>query len=119
MVSSPPFFFFCAWHTLAYACMYAGTAEVPQDPSNPSRLSKKSLLKVIHRYHTDRNSSYGEEWLVLCEEVTSLPVLLMPLWLTYCFQDLEGAHCEVQHHERGRVERCAFHLLVFFYLMYS
>jgi len=47
-----------------------GVTQMEPGLLNASHMSKKQLLKVIQRYHTDRNSSYGEEWLVLCEEIS-------------------------------------------------
>jgi len=31
---------------------------------------KKVYLKVIQRYHTDKNGSFGEEWMVMSEEIS-------------------------------------------------
>lgn len=33
-------------------------------------LSRAEHLKIIARYHTDKNSKFGEEWLVMCEEIS-------------------------------------------------
>jgi hypothetical protein len=48
-----------------------GPAEPPSDPEDPNTLSKKHLLKVIQRYHSDKNMTWGDEWRVLSEEVSN------------------------------------------------
>ncbi|KIM28747.1 hypothetical protein M408DRAFT_69128 [Serendipita vermifera MAFF 305830] len=47
-----------------------GPAEPPSDPENPNSLSKKHLLKVIQRYHGDKNLAWGDEWRVMSEEIS-------------------------------------------------
>jgi hypothetical protein len=47
-----------------------GPTEPPTDPEDPKTLSKKHLLKVIQRYHGDKNMTWGDEWRVLSEEVS-------------------------------------------------
>jgi hypothetical protein len=59
---------------------HKGAPEPPQEPLNPSHFSNKHLLKVIQRYHTDRNSSFGEEWLVLSEEVRQFSTALQVVY---------------------------------------
>jgi hypothetical protein len=49
-----------------------GPAEPPTDPGDPRTLSKKHLLKVIQRYHSDKNMTWGDEWRVLSEEVSDI-----------------------------------------------
>jgi hypothetical protein len=61
---------FCEFIFKEWSPKTEGAAEPPRDPLDPCGLSKKNLLKVIQRYHTDRNSQSGEEWLVLCEEIS-------------------------------------------------
>jgi hypothetical protein len=46
-----------------------GALEPPCDADDPSQISKKDFLKVIQRYHTDKNMGWGDEWRVLSEEV--------------------------------------------------
>jgi len=47
-----------------------GPAEPPTDPEEPNTLSKKQLIKVIQRYHSDKNITWGDEWRVLSEEIS-------------------------------------------------
>ncbi|KAG8800445.1 hypothetical protein FRC17_006876 [Serendipita sp. 399] len=47
-----------------------GPTEVPSDPEDPSQMSKKALLKVIQRYHVDKNQDKGDEWRVMSEEIS-------------------------------------------------
>lgn len=49
-----------------------GSTDVPKDEDKPKELTKKMLLKVIQRYHTDKNGHMGEEWQVLSEEVCNM-----------------------------------------------
>jgi hypothetical protein len=61
-------------------------------------LSKKHLLKVIQRYHVDKNAAWGDEWRVLSEEVRpNLPrnhpsniLLQVSKALTGRYNDLKG-----------------------------
>lgn len=52
-----------------------GALEPPCDADDPSQISKKDFLKVIQRYHTDKNMGWGDEWRVLSEEVGSIGIL--------------------------------------------
>jgi hypothetical protein len=55
--------------------IYSGFDSLPQseDPAAPKgSISKKLMVKVIARYHSDKNGQNGEEWLVLCEEISKM-----------------------------------------------
>lgn len=47
-----------------------GSPDAPKDTDKPEELTKKMMLKIIQRYHSDRNGRWGEEWHVLSEEVS-------------------------------------------------
>ncbi|KAG8826746.1 hypothetical protein FRC19_007759 [Serendipita sp. 401] len=47
-----------------------GPTEVPIDPEDPTQISKKAFLKVIQRYHVDKNQDKGDEWRVMSEEIS-------------------------------------------------
>lgn len=59
-----------------------GGLEPPENPDDPNTLSKKNLLKVIQRYHVDKNAAWGDEWRVLSEEISKA--------LTGRYNDLKG-----------------------------
>jgi hypothetical protein len=44
-----------------------GSTDVLDEGGRP--LTKREMLRVIARYHTDKNQGWGDEWLVMSEEV--------------------------------------------------